>query len=260
MKLTKGDRGGIERLPPAPVVILCRPQIGENIGATARAMLNFGLTELRLVQPECGWPNAKAVAMASGAVAVLNELRLFESLAEATADLHHLFATTARPRELKKPVMDGAAAAGEARAMIDAGRRVGIVFGAERTGLKNEELLLADALVSFATNPAFSSLNLGQSVLLMSYEWGRAAGLRIPASSGGSEGEAATKGEVEGLLSQLIASLEEVQFFKSPDSRARLGQVIKVMIEKRGWTRPELNLMRGIVKELLTGRRQGPPS
>src|SRR5262249_3243984 len=153
-----------------PVVILCRPQLGENVGATARAMLNFGLTELRLVRPECGWPNAKAVAMASGAVGVLNEVRVFDRLEAAIADLHHVFATTARARELRKPVVSPDAAAAELRRLMGTGRRAGLVFGAERTGLQNDELLLADAIVRISTNPAFTSLNLGQAVLLVAYE------------------------------------------------------------------------------------------
>ena len=133
-------------LPPA--VILCRTQMGENIGTAARAMLNFGLTELRLVAPLCGWPNAKAVVAASGAVTVLNRLELFPDLAAATADLHHTLATTARPREMAKPVLGPEAAAASALSAQGEGRRVGIVFGPERTGLTNDELLLADALVS----------------------------------------------------------------------------------------------------------------
>ena len=120
--------------------------MGENVGTAARAMLNFGLTELRLVAPQCGWPNAKAVVAASGAVEVLNRLEMFPDLAAATADLHHTLATTARPREMSKPVQDAEAAAASARAMIGEGRRVGLVFGPERTGLTNDELLLADTL------------------------------------------------------------------------------------------------------------------
>lgn len=241
-------------LPPAPVIVLCRPQIGENVGSAARAMLNFGLTDLRLVRPECGWPNAKAVATASGAVPVLNGLTVHDTLAGAIGDLHHVLATTARPRDLDKPVLDGEAGAVAARAQLAAGRRVGIVFGAERTGLTNDELLLADAIVTYRTNPAFSSLNLAQSVLLMAYEWGRAAALPAPAAP--PTEPAATKGEVDGLLAQLLAELEAADFFKSENARGSLSAAITVMVEKRGWTAPEVNLMRGIVKELAHGRRR----
>ena len=255
MKRTKAPAG--PPLPPAPVVILCRPQIGENVGAATRAMLNFGLTELRLVQPACGWPNAKAVVTASGAVPVLNGITVHPTLEDAIADLHHVLATTARRREMDKPVIDGAAAAGLARDHLAHGRRVGLVFGAERTGLENAELLLADALVTFRTNPAFSSLNLAQSVLLMAYEWSRTAALPAPPPMPAAE-PAALKGEVDGLLGQLLAALDEADFFKSPHARGSLSAAVKVMIEKRGWTTPEVNLMRGIVKELATARLRRP--
>lgn len=253
MKRTKGGTDDAP-LPPAPVVILCRPQIGENVGAAARAMLNFGMTELRLVRPDCGWPNAKAVAMASGAVAVLNGITVHATLEAAIADLHHVLATTARRRDLDKPVLDSEAGARVARDHVAAGRRVGLVFGAERTGLQNEELLLADALVTFKTNPAFSSLNLAQSVLLMAHEWSRVADL--PATAPQATEPAATKGEVDGLLGQLLTELDAADFFKSENARGSLSAAIKVMIEKRGWTAPEVNLMRGIVKELVIGRRR----
>jgi tRNA/rRNA methyltransferase len=257
MKLTGAGRAAAAAgLAPGPVVILCRPQIGENVGAAARAMLNFGLAELRLVRPECGWPNAKAVATASGAVAVLNGITVFASLEEATADLHHIFATTARSRELKKPIVSPETAVAEARSAIGAGRRVGLVFGAERTGLENEELLLADAIVRIPTNPAFGSLNLAQAVLLLAYSWSMQDPSAPTEPTAGAAEEPATKGEVEALLRYLLAELEAADFFKSPDSRRSLMAAIKVMFERRGWTRPEVNLMRGILKELIQGNRR----
>ena len=234
MKRTKGEGGRSAELQPAPVVILCRPQIGENVGAAARAMLNFGLTELRLVRPECGWPNAKAVAMASGAVAVLNGIVVFESLEAAIADLHHVFATTARGRDLIKPVIAPAVAAAGAKAVISEGRRAGLVFGAERTGLENEELLLADAIVRIPTSAGFASLNLAQAVLVMAYEWGRAT---LDATEGPAvvaPADAATKSDIDGLLGQLLEELDAADFFKSPDSRGSLSAAIKVMILRRG--------------------------
>ncbi len=158
-----------------PAVILVRPQLGENVGTAARAMLNFGLTDLRLVRPQCGWPNVKAVNAASGANVVLNRLRLFETVEAAAADLHRLYATTARARDLAKPEVSAARAASEARAACAAGQGVGILFGPERTGLTNDELILADAVLRVPVNPDFFSLNLAQAVLLVAYEWWQSA-------------------------------------------------------------------------------------
>src|SRR5919106_5104068 len=163
------------RGPSAPAVILVRPQLGENVGTAARAMLNFGLSDLRLVRPQCGWPNVKALQAASGATAVLNRLQVFERVEDATSDLHRLYATTARPRDLPKPVLTPAHAAREARAALAGGERVGILFGPERTGLANDDLIYADAVVSVPVNPDFFSLNLAQAVLLVAYEWYQSA-------------------------------------------------------------------------------------
>jgi tRNA/rRNA methyltransferase len=257
MRPAKQARGGFDELPPAPVVILCRTQMGENIGTTARAMLNFGLTELRLVAPQCGWPNAKAVVAASGAVEILNRIELFPDLVAATADLHHTFATTARARELKKPIRSGEEAAADALSLLRGGRRVGLVFGPERTGLSNEELLLADAIVSFPVNPAFASLNLAQAVLLFGYAWFRGAtGGAVPAVAPESPaGSPATKAELAGLLDHLVRELDEANFFRTAERRASLIQAIAVMIERRQWSTPEVHLMRGIIKDLVGGRR-----
>lgn len=258
MKAKEGSRGGADALPPGPAVILCRTQLGENIGATARAMLNFGLTELRLVAPQCGWPNAKAVNTASGAVEILNRVELYPDLIAATADLHHTFATTARARELGKPVRDAEQAAAEARALLTQGRKVGVVFGPERTGLTNEELLLADAIVSFPVNPAFASLNVAQAVLLFGYAWFRQAGR--PAEIPAEAETPATKAELAGLLDHLVRELDAANFFRTPQRRGSLVRAIAVMLERRGWTSSEVHLMRGIVKDLAGGRRARKPA
>ena len=244
--------------PAAPVVILCRTQMGENIGTAARAMLNFGLTELRLVAPQCGWPNAKAVVAASGAVEVLNRVELFPDLIAATADLHHTLATTARPRELAKPVHDAEHAAAAAASLLRDGRRVGVVFGPERTGLTNDELLLADALVSFPVNPAFASLNLAQAVLLFGYAWFRRADPATAEAAAGAPARdevPATKAELTGLLDHLVRELDAVDFFRAEERRASLIRAIAVMLERRRWTTAEVHLMRGMVKDLTGGRR-----
>ena len=262
-----------------PIVVLCRTQLGENIGTAARAMLNFGLTELRLVQPACGWPSAKAVVAASGAYPVLNRVRVVEHLETALGDVQHVFATTARAREMHKPVLDAAEAMAETQALINAGRRVAILFGPERTGLANQELLLADALVSYPVNPAFASLNLAQAVLLLAYEWHKlvspelaapAAGRRpvTDAAPGGgpasdvsraaelSTTAPATKAEVAGLVQHLVDELDAAEFFRSPDRRASLIGALTILFERRRLTRPEVHLLRGVVKDLSGGRRR----
>lgn len=239
--------------PAAPVVVLCRTQMGENIGTAARAMLNFGLTELRLVAPQCGWPNAKAVVAASGAVAVLNGVRLFPDLAAATADLHHTLATTARAREMAKPVLEPEVAAARAAELRGEGRAVGIVFGPERTGLTNDELLLADALVSYPVNPEFASLNLAQAVLLFGYAWFRRTAPERPAIAAAAA--PATKAEVQGLVDHLVRELDQVSFFRAEERRASLIRAIAVMLERRQWSASEVHLMRGIIKDLVGGRK-----
>ncbi len=160
---------------PGPAVILVRPQLGENVGTAARAMLNFGLTDLRLVRPQCGWPNVKALNAASGANEVLNRLQLFATVEQACADLQRVYATTARGRDLAKREVSAAGAAREARAARAAGQGVGILFGPERTGLTNDELIYADAVLRIPVNPEFVSLNLAQAVLLVAYEWWQSA-------------------------------------------------------------------------------------
>ena len=158
-------------IPPA--FILVRPQMGENIGAAARAMLNFGLERMRIVSPRDGWPNSAAVALASGAGRVLDQAGLFGSVQDAIGDCDFVFATTARGRELTKPVYTPEAAMDHARALIAAGKKVGVLFGPERAGLENEDVVLANAIVTVPVNPDFASLNLAQCVLLMGYEWRR---------------------------------------------------------------------------------------
>jgi len=257
MQRTKEARGGIDALPPAPVVILVRPQMAENVGSAARAMLNFGLTELRLVAPDFGWPNAKAVAAASGAAGILNRMTIHPATAAATADLHHLYATSARPRDLRKPVTDPLSMAAAARGQVAAGRRVGLLFGPERTGLDNADLLLADSLVQISVNPLFPSLNLAQAVLLCGYEWHRQA---APPPKAGLTEPPATKGEVADLVAHLLAELDAVGFFRAADRRVSLARTIAAMVERMPLTTPEVQLMRGIIKELRRGPLTRPAS
>jgi len=236
-----------------PVVVLVRPQMGENVGTAARAMLNFGLSRLRLVDPVCGWPNAKAVNAASGASVVLNGIEIFASTRAAVADLHRVYATTARPREMTKPVLTAAEAGGEARRRIAAGERVGLLFGPERTGLGNDNVVLADAVVTIPLNPAFASLNLAQAVLLTAYEYHRAGPATPPPVD---EPAPATKADVDRLLTHLVAALEGTSFFRSADRRDKRIQELEVLLHRRELREVEIRTLRGVVKGL-TQRARG---
>jgi tRNA/rRNA methyltransferase len=253
-----GQTTGLDTAPRAPVIILVRPQLGENVGTTARAMLNFGLTDLRLVRPECGWPNAKAVQAASGATEVLNRLRVLDRVQDATRDLQRLYATTARPRDLPKPVVTAVQAAHEARAALQKGEAVGIMFGPERTGLSNDDLIYADAVVSIPVNPEFVSLNLAQAVLLVAYEW-FASEIDVPDRREiEPAGRPATKGELDQLLEHLIVELDAVNFFRTPDRRASMSRALQLIFARAALREPDVHLLRGVIKELARGGRRPP--
>jgi tRNA/rRNA methyltransferase len=246
------------RGPSAPVIILVRPQLGENVGTAARAMLNFGLSDLRLVRPQCGWPNVKAVQAASGATDVLNRLRVFDRVEDAAADLHRLYATTARPRDLPKPVVTVKQAAREARVALTAGERVGILFGPERTGLANDELIYADAVVSVPVNPEFFSLNLAQAVLLVAYEWFQSATQIPDRQESLSAGRPAAKGELDQLLEHLIGELDAVNFFRTADRRGSMSRALKLIFARAELREPDVHLLRGVIKEIARGGRRAP--
>jgi tRNA/rRNA methyltransferase len=251
-----GPTAAAAAAPSAPAIILVRPQLGENVGAAARAMLNFGLTDLRLVRPQCGWPNAKAVQAASGATAVLNRLRLFDRVEDAASDLHRLYAATARARDLPKPVVTAAQAAREARAALHRGEGVGFLFGPERTGLANDDLIYADAVVSIPVNPDFFSLNLAQAVLLLAYEWFQSEATvparveRVPA------GRPATTAELDQLLEHLIAELDAVNFFRTADRRTSMSRALQLIFARAGLREPDVHLLRGVIKDLARGGRR----
>jgi tRNA/rRNA methyltransferase len=241
---------------PQPVVVLVRPQMGENIGTAARAMLNFGLTRLRLVDPACGWPNAKAVNAASGASVVLNGVEIFASTRAAVADLHRVYATTARPREMAKPVFTGEAAGRELRRRLSVGERVGVLFGPERTGLENEDVALADAIVSIPLNPGFASLNLAQAVLLVAYEFHR-AGDSTPPVQAADALEPAPKADVDRLLAHLVEMLEGTSFFRSSDRRESRIRELELLLHRRELQQVEVQTLRGVIKGLVQrGRGQ----
>ncbi|MEO1774447.1 MAG: RNA methyltransferase [Pseudomonadota bacterium] len=244
----------------APFTILVAPQMGQNIGAAARAMLNFGLDRMRLVAPRDGWPNPAAVATASGAGTVLDDARVFATTAEAVADCAVVYATTARPRELTKRVLTPEAAMREAAAHIADGTRVGILYGGERAGLANADIVGASAIVTVPVNPGFASLNLAQCVLLVSYEWRRAT-VGAPAevlSTGKSA--LADKGDVTVMLDHLVAELEAAHFFFPEHKRPSMEANLRNLFERQSLTDQDVRTLFGVLRALADGpkRRRVP--
>ncbi|MEI4486439.1 RNA methyltransferase [Frigidibacter sp. MR17.14] len=241
--------------PTQPAFVLVRPQMGENIGAAARAMLNFGLTRMRLVDPRDGWPNPRAVAMASGAAGtVLDNAGVFPSVIEAVGDCDHVFATTARNRDLTKPVFTPEAAMERARTLIAEGRKVAVLFGPERAGLENEDLIAADALISVPVNPDFPSLNLGQAVLLTAYEWRRQT---VPAVAERMEyagTEPASRIEIEKLAEHYEAELDTAGFFFPETKADSMRLSLRNLWFRLGLTRAEVQTLHGMLRQLLRGR------
>lgn len=231
-----------------PVFVLVGPQMGENIGAAARAMWNFGLDRLRLVAPRDGWPNPKAEAMASGAACVLDRARVAASTAEACADLTRVYATTARDRAMTKTVMTPEAAMAEARALAAAGERVGVLFGPERAGLENADVIRANAVVSVPTNPAYGSLNLGQCVLLLAYEWQRAAGVALPGIRGADRPAAGA--EVDRLVAHLVERLDAVGFFFPEARRPSMVANLENLLRRAPLTDADVRTLHGVVRAL----------
>ena len=234
----------------SPVFILVRPQMGENIGAAARAMLNFGLERMRVVGPRDGWPNPKAVAMASGAGRVLDHAGQFADLAGAVADCDFVFATTARGRELVKEVVTPERAMAMARAMGAEGKRVGVLFGPERAGLENDDIIRANAIVTVPVNPEFPSLNLAQCVLLLGYEWQR-QGAGVPASVMElARTEFANREEVERLGDHFEERLEAAGFFFPPTKAAGMRLNLRNMWARLNLTRAEVQTFHGMLRQI----------
>ncbi len=243
-----------EQVTGGPAVILVVPQLGENIGTAARAMLNFGLTDLRLVAPRDGWPNARAVAAASGAEEVIQGARLFDEVGAAVADLHTVFATTARRRQMVKPVLTPEEAARRLRADHAQDLKTGLLFGGERAGLDNDAISLAHAIVQVPVNPAFASLNLAQAVLLMAYEWFRSTD-ETPAARLDLHGSRPASGqEMADLFAHLEAELDEAGFLFPPEKRPAMVRNIRAMLTRAGFSEQEVRTLRGIIKALSHGR------
>jgi tRNA/rRNA methyltransferase len=228
-----------------PAIVLVRPQLGENIGKAARAMLNFGLTDLRLVAPRDGWPNPSAGPAAAGADLVLEQARVFASLAEAVADCAHVYATTVRKRGVTKPVLTPEAAAGEMH-LAQGGSAV--VFGPERSGLETDDVALARAIITVPINPEFGSLNLAQAVILCAYEWSKGASLAQPTSE--ELLPPAPQEELEGMITQFEALLEPTGYFRPPSRAAATRRTLRNMLTKPGWNHLEVRTMRGVLSSL----------
>lgn len=233
-----------------PVFILVRPQMGENIGAAARAMLNFGLERMRVVDPRDGWPSPKAAAMASGAGRVLDQAGLFADVPGAIADCHYVFATTARGRELTKPIMTPERAMEHARALTAAGQRVGVLFGPERAGLENEDVVRANAIVTVPVNPDFPSLNLGQCVLLLGYEWRRQTAAVAPEVMEMARTEFASALEVEKLGDHFEERLAAAGFFYPVGKVDGMKQSLRNMWSRLGLTRAEVQTFHGMLRQI----------
>ena len=238
-----------------PRMVLVRPQLGENIGAAARAMLNCGLTDMALVAPRDRWPNERAVAMASGADVVLDGAVVHDDLAAAVADLHHVYATTARGRDMTKRVVTPRLAAAEMRAATARGEGVGVVFGPERTGLTNDDVAVAQTVVHVPLNPAYASLNLAQAVLLVGYEWFQAGveGAGEELVMAGSR--PATRDEVANFTGRLESALDDRGFFHVPEMRPSIARNLRNLFQRLDLTEQEVRTLQGVVSSLMKGPR-----
>ena len=229
----------------APVIVLVRPQLAENIGKAARAMLNFGLTELRLVSPRDGWPNPLAGPAASGADVVLADARVFGTTAAAVADCAHVYATTVRKRGVTKPVVTPEAAA---RAIHTEPGRSALLFGPERSGLETEDVALARTVLTVPINPEFGSLNLAQAVILVAYEWSKHQSLAQPPEV--PLDPPAPQGELDGMFDQLDTMLAASGFYHPPDRTPVTRRTLRTLLTKPGWSTQEVRTMRGVLSAL----------
>lgn len=242
---------------PGPVVILVEPQLGENIGMAARAMGNFGLTRLRIVNPRDGWPNLHATRAAAGADHIIDNVELFDTLTAAVADLNLLFATTARPHDQAKPVVGPEVAAGEIVAHIAGGGGAGILFGRERYGLQAEEVGLADRIVTFPVNPAFASLNLAQAVLLIGYEWFKLMTKGALPHAMPERSPRAGKEQMAAFFDNLVAELDKVEFLRPAEKRDTMLVNLRNIFTRMEPTKQDMHTLHGVVMAIADGRK-GP--
>lgn len=242
---------------PGPVVILVEPQLGENIGSVARAMANFGLGRLRLVQPRQAWPNDKARMMAAGADRVLDGAILYDTLEAAIADCSFVLAATARAHDQAKPVVGAAEAAALSALRIDSGETVAILFGRERNGLENHEVALADSIVTLPVNPAFASLNLAQAVVIVAYEWFKfKSGVKLPFAMP-EKSPPAPKQQLLAFFASLERELEKVEFFRPPDKRETMQINLRNIVTRMQPTQQDIQTLHGVIMAIAEGRK-GP--
>ena len=238
---------------PKPIIILVSPQMGENIGASARAMLNFGLTDMRIVNPRDGWPNQRAIDMSADALDKMPPVQVFETLAEAIADLQVTYATTARPRDMVKSVLTPRAAADDIHSRTD--QKTGLVFGGERAGLTNDEIALCTHIIQVPTNPDFSSLNLAQAVLLLSYEIFQTASSTEPRVLDTGDSPPAPQETFENFFGRLEGELETADFFKSEGLKPTMLRNIRNIFSRAELSEQEVSTLQGIVSALITKKR-----
>jgi tRNA/rRNA methyltransferase len=243
-------------LKGGPAIILVEPQLGENIGTTARAMYNCGLTDLRLVKPRDGWPSKKAQAAASGADVVLDKARLYDRVEDAIAELRHVYATTARDRYMVKRIVTPRLGATELRGFLAAGETCGILFGPERTGLLNEHIALADTVLNVPLNPAFSSLNLAQAVLLIGYEWFSSADETPEAQLALGHSVPASKERLIQFFGHLEEELDRAGFMRDAEKRPSMVRNLRNLFQRAGCTEQELRTLHGVITAFCGPRRR----
>ena len=230
-----------------PIVILIRPQMGENIGAVARAMSNFGLSELRIVAPRDGWPNPKAVEMSAGAEYIINDTKIYETFAESMADINIAYATTARPRNMNKRVVEPAQAMAEISARST--DKIALVFGPERAGIENEEITLCDSIITIPTDTKNKSLNLAQSSVIIGYEWLK-ANLSNKENSEITNESPAPKSDIFGMFDQLESYLDKAEYFRVEQKKPVMWQNLKNMLLRGNWNEQEIRTFRGMLRSL----------
>ena len=242
---------------PQPVMILVRPQMGENIGAAARAMWNFGLDRMRITSPRDGWPNQKAIAMASGAGRVLEEVTLHDTTADAIGDCTYVFATTARDRDLTKPVFSPEAAMQLAAEKIAGGEKVGVLFGPERAGLENDDIVRANAIITVPVNPEFPSLNLAQCVLLTGYEWRRQIAEVVHEVTALAGSDWATVDDAERLAAHYEDALERAGFFFPVTKAEGMKRNLRNLWSRMPMTRADVQMLHGMMRQMVRWKERG---
>ena len=236
--------------PDQPAIILVDPQMGENIGMVARAMLNCGLTDLRIVRPRDGWPSQPAIDNSAGAVEVINTARLYDTTREAVEDLHFVLATTGRAREMVTRVLTPDFAAVELQNRIKEGARTGVIFGGERSGLVNDDVALADAVISVPLNPDFKSLNLAQAVLLVAHHWFLLEDDTKESTLEMNDSQPTTMAELDYFITALEGDLSDGGFFKSPDMRPTVMRNLRNLFQRAELTQQEVRTLHGVTKAI----------